>query len=215
MDWGSNDGGEEDDGNTQMDGVEVEMPPGGINNSEKRNTVEVEDASDYAETAGLDIPGLVSPMLVENLTDRFGGKKEESSDGHSTRGENDSGDETSGGSSGGGAAENDTERSEGLSEWDEDQTAGDHPAELTQDLQMEAKMVGITLQMAAMAKLLAQYQAGTNAEDAEMEATYTTASNSQMPPDDQGSNENTVDPARATAETEDAGEKDDVPSQPG
>ena len=98
---------------------------------------------------------------------------------------------------------------------DRDRTTGGHPAELTRDLQMEAKMEAMSLQMAAMAKLLVQYQAGTNAEDAKMEETDTTASKSRRHPDDQDSHENTVDPGRVTAETEDAGEKDDVPSQPG
>ena len=80
---------------------------------------------------------------------------------------------------------------------------------------MKAQMEAMRLQMAAMAKLLAQYQAGTNAEDAEMEVTDTTASKSRRHPDDQDSHENTVDPRRATAETEDAGERTGVPSQPG
>lgn len=76
-------------------------------------------------------------------------------------------------------------------------------------------MEAMRMQMAAMAKLLEQYQAGTNADNAEMKETDTTASTSRRHPDDQGSHENTVDPTGATAETEDAGEKASVPSQPG
>ena len=80
---------------------------------------------------------------------------------------------------------------------------------------MEAQMEAMRLQMAAMTKLLAQYQAGTNAEDATMEEADTTVSKSWRHPGDQDSHENTVDPRRATAETEDAGERTGVPSQPG
>ena len=180
------------------------MPPGGIRSNAKRTPVEIEDASGDA-----DLTRQVSPMPVENLTNRFG------NNGSNIRGGGDSSDDTSGGSSGGGATKNNNEWDGGPPGPGRDRAAGRHPAETTQDLQMEAQMEAMRIQMAAISKLLAQYQEGTNIEDAEMDKTDTTARKSRRHPDDQDGHENTVGPRRATSETEDAGERPGVPSEPG
>ena len=93
---------------TQMGGVEVEMPPGGIRNNTKRTPVEAEDTSNDT-----DLTGLVSPMPVKNLTNRFGGGNMNKNDRSNIRGGSESSDETSGGSSGGGSTENNTKWSGG------------------------------------------------------------------------------------------------------
>ena len=117
MDWGTA-GEADEEGNAVMGGVEVEMPPGGINNSRKTDMEAAYDAS-----GELDSFGVVSPLPVEDLTYRFEGMSDESCNGTNSNGISASGDKTSG-ESGGGRATGDT----GNSVRDADTTAGMHPA---------------------------------------------------------------------------------------
>jgi len=114
---------------TQMGGVEVEMPPGGIRNNTKRTPVEAGDASNNA-----DLTRLVSPMPVKNLTNRFGGGNMNKNDRSNIRGGGESSNETSGGSSRGGATKDNNEWGGGPPGPGRDRAAGRQPVETTREL---------------------------------------------------------------------------------